>query len=127
MGSSGPFSALFDFAHFEGLPIDTRYFWLSGSLSTFLDNAPTYLLFFKMAGGNAQILMNQLPSTLLAISLGSVYMGAITYIGNAPNFMVRSIAKQSGVEMPSFMGYIAWSSLILLPILYVISSLLKYF
>jgi Na+/H+ antiporter NhaD/arsenite permease-like protein len=127
MGSSGPFSALFDFAHFEGLPIDTRYFWLSGSLSSFLDNAPTYLLFFKMAGGNAQILMNQLPSTLLAISLGSVYMGAITYIGNAPNFMVRSIAKQSGVEMPSFMGYIAWSSLILLPILYVISSLLKYF
>jgi Na+/H+ antiporter NhaD/arsenite permease-like protein len=127
MGADGPFQALFDFAHLNGQPIDSRYFWLSGSLSAFLDNAPTYLLFFKMAGGDAQILMNQLPSTLLAISLGSVYMGAITYIGNAPNFMVRSIAKQSGVEMPSFMGYIVWSSLVLLPILYILSLLLKYF
>ena len=127
LGADGPFHTLFNFVHLQGLPIDTRYFWLSGSLSAFLDNAPTYLLFFKMAGGNAQILMNQLPSTLLAISLGSVYMGAITYIGNAPNFMVRSIAKQSGVEMPSFMGYIVWSSMVLLPILYILSLLLKYF
>lgn len=127
MGADGPFHALFNFAHLNGQPIDSRYFWLSGSLSAFLDNAPTYLLFFKMAGGDAQILMNQLPSTLLAISLGSVYMGAITYIGNAPNFMVRSIAKQSGVEMPSFVGYIVWSSLVLLPILYILSLFLKYF
>ncbi len=127
LGAAGPFQTLFNFAHFQGLPIDTRYFWLSGSLSAFLDNAPTYLLFFKMAGGNAQVLMHQLPSTLLAISLGSVYMGAITYIGNAPNFMVRSLAKQSGVEMPSFMGYIIWSSLVLLPILYVLSLCLKHF
>ena len=128
MGTDGPFSGLFNFVNnSQGLPIDVRYFWLSGSLSAFLDNAPTYLLFFKMAGGDAHHLMYQLPSTLLAISLGSVYMGAMSYIGNAPNFMVRSIAKQSGVEMPSFVGYIIWSCLVLLPILYGISLLLRNF
>ncbi len=128
LGADGPFHILFDFTHnASGSPIAARYFWTAGSLSAFLDNAPTYLLFFKMAGGNAQTLMHQLPSTLLAISLGSVYMGAISYIGNAPNFMVRSIAKQSGVEMPSFLGYMAWSCVILLPILYCISLLLEYF
>jgi Na+/H+ antiporter NhaD/arsenite permease-like protein len=126
-GINGPFHSLFSFAHENGMPIDTKYFWLSGSLSALLDNAPTYLLFFKMAGGDAGILMNQLPSTLLAISLGSVYMGAMSYIGNAPNFMVRSIAKQSGVEMPSFIGYMVWSCVVLLPILYCISLFLKYF
>ncbi len=127
LGADGPFCGLFNFAHVQGLPVDVRYFWLSGILSAFLDNAPTYLLFFKMAGGNAEILMHQLPSTLLAISLGSVYMGAMSYIGNAPNFMVRSIAKQSGVEMPSFVGYMVWSCVILLPILYCISLFLKHF
>ena len=128
LGANGPFHAIFNFAQCsQGLPIDTSYFWASGTLSAFLDNAPTYLLFFKMAGGDAQVLMNQLSSTLLAISLGSVYMGAMTYIGNAPNFMVRNIAKQSGVEMPSFTGYIVWSSLVLLPIVYIISLYLKHF
>lgn len=127
MGVNGPFHSLFSFAHENGMPVDTKYFWLSGSLSAFLDNAPTYLLFFKMAGGNAEVLMHQLPSTLLAISLGSVYMGAMSYIGNAPNFMVRSIAKQSGIEMPSFTGYMVWSCIVLLPILYCISLFLKYF
>ena len=126
-GLDGPFHALFSFAHEQGVPIDVRYFWLSGGLSAFLDNAPTYLLFFKMAAGNAQVLMHQLPSTLLAISLGAVYMGAMSYIGNAPNFMVRSIAKQSGVEMPSFVGYMVWSCIVLLPMLYCISLLLKHF
>lgn len=127
LGANGPFCGLFNFAHAQGLPVDVRYFWLSGVLSAFLDNAPTYLLFFKMAGGDAEILMHQLPSTLLAISLGSVYMGAMSYIGNAPNFMVRSIAKQSGVEMPSFVGYMLWSCVILLPLFYCISIFLKYF
>jgi Na+/H+ antiporter NhaD/arsenite permease-like protein len=127
LGVDGPFHALFSFAHEQGVPIDVRYFWLSGGLSAFLDNAPTYLLFFKMAAGNAQVLMHQLPSTLLAISLGAVYMGAMSYIGNAPNFMVRSIAKQSGVEMPSFVGYMVWSCIVLLPMLYCISLLLKHF
>ncbi len=127
LGADGPFHALFNFAHDHGAPIDIRYFWTAGGLSAFLDNAPTYLLFFKMAGNDAQTLMHQLPSTLLAISLGSVYMGAMSYIGNAPNFMVRSIAKQSGVEMPSFIGYMIWSCIILLPILYCISLFLKHF
>ncbi len=127
LGADGPFCGLFNFAHAHGLPVDVRYFWASGSLSAFLDNAPTYLLFFKMAGGDAEILMHQLPLTLLAISLGSVYMGAMSYIGNAPNFMVRSIAKQSGVEMPSFIGYMVWSCVVLLPMLYCISLFLKVF
>ena len=127
LGADGPFCGLFNFAHAQGLPVDIRYFWLSGGLSAFLDNAPTYLLFFKMTGGDAQTLMYQLPSTLLAISLGSVYMGAMSYIGNAPNFMVRSIAKQSGIEMPSFVGYMIWSCVVLLPILYCISLFLKDF
>ncbi len=127
LGADGPFHALFNFAHNQGAPIDTRYFWATGILSAFLDNAPTYLLFFKMAGGDAKTLMAQMPSTLLAISLGSVYMGAMSYIGNAPNFMVRNIAKQSNVETPSFLGYMTWACIILLPIFFTISFFLKYF
>ena len=89
------------------------YFWVTGLLSAFLDNAPTYLVFFDVAGGNPDILMNKLSSTLLAISSGAVFMGAFTYIGNAPNFMVRAIAEENGVKMPSFFGFMAWSFLIL--------------
>jgi Na+/H+ antiporter NhaD/arsenite permease-like protein len=99
-----------------GGPRDEMYFWLTGMLSAFLDNAPTYLVFFHMAGGDAQTLMGAMASTLLAISMGAVYMGALTYIGNAPNFMVKAIAEQSGVRMPSFFGYMLWSfPLLLLP------------
>lgn len=97
------------------------YFWLSGTLSSFLDNAPTYLLFFNMAAGDAQVLMERMPQTLLAISMGSVFMGAMTYIGNAPNFMVKAIAEQRGVKMPSFFGYMAWSCAVLLPLLVVLT------
>ena len=89
------------------------YFWLTGILSAFLDNAPTYLVFFNTAGGNADILMTEMTSTLIAISAGAVFMGAMTYIGNAPNFMVRAIAEENGVKMPSFFGYMAWSFIIL--------------
>jgi Na+/H+ antiporter NhaD/arsenite permease-like protein len=100
----------------DGAPRDEMYFWLTGLLSAFLDNAPTYLVFFHMAGGDAQALMGPMASTLLAISMGAVYMGALTYIGNAPNFMVKAIAEQSGVRMPSFFGYMLWSfPLLLLP------------
>jgi Na+/H+ antiporter NhaD/arsenite permease-like protein len=100
----------------NGAPRDEMYFWLTGLLSAFLDNAPTYLVFFHMAGGDAQALMGPMASTLLAISMGAVYMGALTYIGNAPNFMVKAIAEQSGVRMPSFFGYMLWSfPLLLLP------------
>lgn len=105
----------------DGRPIDAAYFWLAGGLSSFLDNAPTYLVFFNTAGGDAQTLMGPLASTLLAISAGSVFMGANTYIGNAPNFMVRSIAEERGIAMPSFFGYMLWSGGILIPLFVLIS------
>lgn len=100
----------------DGQPIDYLYFWVTGGLSSFLDNAPTYLVFFNMAGGDAATLMGPMRSTLTAISAGAVFMGAMTYIGNAPNFMVRSIAAERGVAMPSFFGYMVWSCGILLPV-----------
>ncbi|SFB52319.1 sodium:proton antiporter [Azotobacter beijerinckii] len=101
--------------HADGSPLDGMYFWMSGLLSGFLDNAPTYLVFFNLASGDAQVMMNDLPQTLLAVSMGSVFMGALSYIGNAPNFMVKAIADQRGVPMPSFFGYMGWSCAILLP------------
>ncbi len=99
----------------DGLPDNTAYFWMTGLLSSFLDNAPTYLVFFNMADGDPQALMGPLWHTLIAISAGSVFMGAMTYIGNAPNFMVRSIASERGIRMPSFLGYMGWSCAVLLP------------
>lgn len=99
-----------------GDPNNTMFFWMTGSLSAFLDNAPTYLVFFNAAGGNADVLMTTLSDTLLAISSGAVFFGAVTYIGNAPNFMVKSIAEQAGIDMPSFGGYMVWSVAILVPI-----------
>ena len=94
---------------------NVAYFWMTGILSSFLDNAPTYLVFFELAGGDPQVLMTTLASTLAAISAGAVFMGANTYIGNAPNFMVYAIARDQGVSMPSFFGYMAWSGLVLIP------------
>ncbi len=99
----------------DGSPNNAMYFWLTGGLSSFLDNAPTYLVFFNAAGGDAQQLMGPLATTLAAISAGAVFMGANTYIGNAPNFMVKAIAEEAGIKMPSFFGYMLWSGLILLP------------
>ena len=107
----------------DGRPIDSAYFWLTGGLSSFLDNAPTYLVFFNLAGGNATHLMGPLSSTLLAISAGAVFMGANTYIGNAPNFMVKSICEERGIKMPGFFGYMLWSGVILLPLFALISWL----
>ncbi|KQW52247.1 MULTISPECIES: sodium:proton antiporter [unclassified Roseateles] len=97
------------------------YFWLAGSLSSVLDNAPTYLAFFNLAGGDAQRLMTDGAAVLAAISAGSVFMGAMTYIGNAPNFMVKAIAEDRGVKMPSFGGYLLWSGAVLLPLLFVMA------
>jgi Na+/H+ antiporter NhaD/arsenite permease-like protein len=106
-------------------------FWLTGTLSSFLDNAPTYLTFMAtiqgsltdIAGHNvtpAQIAAGTVidisPIMLAGLSTGAVFMGSMTYIGNGPNFMVKSIAEQSGVKMPSFFGYMVWSILILIPI-----------
>ena len=106
----------------DGAPNDLAYFWLTGVLSSFLDNAPTYLVFFEMAGGDPQALMTTLSSTLVAISAGAVFMGANTYIGNAPNFMVYAIARGAGVNMPSFFGYMLWSGAVLIPV-FVLASL----
>ena len=105
----------------EGQPLPWAYFWLSGLLSGLLDNAPTYLVFFNLAGGDAQALMTSGAATLAAISAGSVFMGALSYIGNAPNFMVKAIAEQRGIAMPSFFAYMAWSCAVLLPLFAVIT------
>jgi Na+/H+ antiporter NhaD/arsenite permease-like protein len=99
----------------DGTPNNIAYFWLTGALSSFLDNAPTYLVFFELAGGDPKVLMTALATTLAAISTGAVFMGANTYIGNAPNFMVYAIARDAGVKMPSFFGYMLWSGAILIP------------
>lgn len=112
-GALGPLVGLASNA--DGTPNNAMYFWLAGGLSSFLDNAPTYLVFFNMAGGDAAQLMGPLGTTLLAISAGAVFMGANSYIGNAPNFMVKAIAEEMKVNMPSFFGYMAWSCAILLP------------
>jgi Na+/H+ antiporter NhaD/arsenite permease-like protein len=109
-----------------------QFFWATGILSSFLDNAPTYLTFTSLAVGvvneanpGAALSANALGGLLAypegvlyltAISCGAVFMGANTYIGNGPNFMVKSIAESAGVRMPGFLGYMAWSGLILLPI-----------
>jgi Na+/H+ antiporter NhaD/arsenite permease-like protein len=89
---------------------------VTGTLSGVLDNAPTYLVFFNIAGGDVAELTGPLATTLAAISAGAVYMGALTYIGNAPNLMVKSIVEAHGVRMPSFFGYMAWSIGILVPV-----------
>ncbi|MBX3426533.1 MAG: sodium:proton antiporter [Pirellulales bacterium] len=99
-----------------------EFFWATGALSSFLDNAPTYLVFFQTAQDPASAASSadtgQVPAAILSgISLGAVFMGAMTYIGNGPNFMVKAIAEKSGVKMPSFFGYMAYSCCILLPIL----------
>ena len=100
----------------NGEPVNAMYFWLTGALSSFLDNAPTYVVFFNTAGGDPVHLTTAWASTLLAISCGAVFMGANSYIGNAPNFMCRSIAVEAGVKMPSFFGYMIWSVGILVPV-----------
>ncbi|MEO7242235.1 MAG: sodium:proton antiporter, partial [Variovorax sp.] len=123
-GTQGPFGAVVSaVTNPDGSPDPVMYFWATGLLSSFLDNAPTYLVFFNTAGGDAQALMTTMASTLAAISAGAVFMGANTYIGNAPNLMVKAIAESRGVRMPSFFGYMGWSVVCLVP-LYVIVTLL---
>jgi Na+/H+ antiporter NhaD/arsenite permease-like protein len=105
---------------------------MSGGLSSFLDNAPTYLTFTAMASGLvgssseslAGLLQSELGVALLrAISVGSVFMGANSYIGNGPNFMVKSIAEHNGVKMPSFGGYLLYSGAILIPIFFMVTMI----
>jgi Na+/H+ antiporter NhaD/arsenite permease-like protein len=114
-GERGAFSWLVAAVTSAGRPNEIAYFWLTGVLSAFLDNAPTYLVFFELAGGDARELMGPLALTLAAISMGSVYMGALTYLGNAPNLMIYAIACERGVRMPSFFGYMLWAGAVLLP------------
>lgn len=116
-GANGPFSAIVvGITRPDGSPEPAMYFWATGLLSSFLDNAPTYLVFFNTAGGDPQTLMTTLAPTLAAISAGAVFMGANSYIGNAPNLMVKAVAEDRGVKMPSFFGYMAWSCSILIPL-----------
>jgi len=112
-----------------GLGVNTpaKSFWFTGALSSVLDNAPTYLVFFKAAQAQHAEGPSQAGvavEMLAAISLGAVFMGAMTYIGNGPNFMVKSIAEQSGVKMPSFFGYLLYSLGVLLPLLILMQWLL---
>jgi Na+/H+ antiporter NhaD/arsenite permease-like protein len=101
-----------------GVATPAHFFWATGALSSFLDNAPTYLTFFSLAQGvgGANTVAGVSAPLLQAISAGAVFMGANSYIGNAPNFMVKAIAEEAGVRMPSFFGYMAWSCGILLPV-----------
>ena len=121
-GVNGPFGAIVSaVTRPDGSPDPALYFWATGALSSFLDNAPTYLVFFNTAGGDPAVLMTTLAPTLAAISAGAVFMGANTYIGNAPNLMVKAIAEDRGVPMPSFFGYMLWSGAILVPLFVLIT------
>ena len=121
-GENGVLSGVINAVTSEnGEPVNMMYFWLTGILSSFLDNAPTYLVFFNTAGGNAEVLMTTLSETLLAISMGAVFLGAMTYIGNAPNFMVKSIAEENKIKMPSFFGFMIWSICFLVPVFILVS------
>lgn len=125
-GENGVFAPIVSaVSDINGEPIPLMYFWATGILSSFLDNAPTYLVFFNTASGDPQTMMTTMAGTLAAISAGAVFMGANTYIGNAPNLMVKSIADEAGVKMPSFFGYMAWSFGILVP-LFILVSLIWY-
>jgi Na+/H+ antiporter NhaD/arsenite permease-like protein len=121
-GTDGALGAIISAVNQDGQPIPAAYFWATGILSSFLDNAPTYLIFFNTASGNAAQLMGEYAVTLAAISAGAVFMGANTYIGNAPNFMVKAIAEERGVAMPSFFGYMLWSFGILVPLFGIVTA-----
>lgn len=120
-GEVGALAPIIALVSDNGEPVNAMYFWATGILSSFLDNAPTYLVFFNTAGGDATALMGPMANTLLAISAGAVFMGANTYIGNAPNFMVRAIAEDRGIAMPSFFGFMGWSIVFLMPLFVLIT------
>ena len=123
-GREGAFAWLLRFVtDADGRPREVGLFWLTGGLSAFLDNAPSYLVFFELMGGDPQTLMGPLAGALAAISLGAVYMGALTYIGNAPNLMIYAIAEERGVKMPSFFAYLFWAALVLVPIFVLLTFL----
>ncbi|MBV1861250.1 MAG: sodium:proton antiporter, partial [Nannocystaceae bacterium] len=116
-----------------GVDTPAKFFWVTGLLSSVLDNAPTYVVFFETAkgmvehgqlGGELVSDIIRIPVVILqAISVGAVFMGANTYIGNGPNFMVKAIAEEQQIEMPSFFGYMKWSGLVLMPCFVLVSLL----
>ncbi|MCR4623658.1 MAG: sodium:proton antiporter [Alphaproteobacteria bacterium] len=123
-GESGSLAMIFNWIAPGGEFILSKCFWASGLLSSVLDNAPTFLIFFHLASGNAAELMTTKAAILTSFSISTVFMGALTYIGNAPNLMVRSISEHYGIKVPSFLGFMGWSIGILAPIFLVISWLL---
>ncbi len=113
-GAAGPLSGVFGLlANAAGEPIPAAYFWFSGLFSAFLDNAPTYLVFFGLAGNDVSLLTGPMVRTLAAISMGSVFFGGLTYIGSAPNLLICAIAAHRGVRMPGFFGYCGIATLVL--------------
>ncbi|CAO4846297.1 MAG: hypothetical protein CNLJKLNK_00401 [Holosporales bacterium] len=124
-GHSGALGSILTYTQQNGTPNPTVYFWLSGLFSALLDNAPTYLLFLNMLGQDVPYILKHFNNCLIALTLGCVYFGAMTYIGNTPNFIIRNIAKQHGVSMPSFVGYIGYTAIILLPLLGVLSLFIR--
>ena len=131
-GVDGPMSFIIhSLSNAQGHPANGMYYWLSGGLSAFLDSAPAYLVFFNTAAAPASALhmaphlymANVIPTTLIAITAGASFMGAITYIGNAPNMMIKAIAEENDIKMPSFFGYMLWSLIILLPLFFLIQFL----
>jgi Na+/H+ antiporter NhaD/arsenite permease-like protein len=123
-GEAGAFAPLVALVtNADGTYNNEMFFWMTGTLSGFLDNAPTYLAFFNLAGGDPAYLMGEGATTLTAISMGAVFMGALSYIGNAPNFMTVAIVQERGVKMPSFFGYMIWSVALLLPTFYICTKI----
>ena len=110
----------------DGKNIPTAYFLLCSVASAFLDNAPSYLLFFKMSGCTAKELMTTNAQILTAISVSSVVMGSLSYIGNAPNMMIKNIAVNNKIKMPSFVAYCLYSSLIIIPISYILIKIFNF-
>ncbi|MDR2794433.1 MAG: sodium:proton antiporter [Holosporaceae bacterium] len=125
-GPTGELKWIFDWIAPAGTFMPDRCFWASGLLSSMLDNAPTFLIFFHLTSGNALELMTVKSWILTAISMATVFMGALTYIGNAPNLMVKSISEGYGIKVPSFMGYMIWSVSILIPVFLMISLWLQH-
>ncbi len=123
-GLDGPLAPLLQLTRDGGgRPLPLAYFWLTGILSAFLDNAPTYLVFFELAGIRPASLGGPESTILTAISAGAVFFGGLTYIGNAPNMMLRAIASHRGVRMPGFFGFMLLASAVLLPVLALVSLL----
>lgn len=124
LGKNGPFAWVFNWIAQDGDISIIKSFWSCGLLSSVLDNSPTFLIFFYMAGGNALTLMTEHTHLLGAIMMAAVFMGALTYIGNAPNFVVKSIANSYGVKVPGFLKYTSIVCCILFPVFTVISLIL---